>query len=110
MPRTRRAARTGGSVRIHADTHPVIHTRHGPLRPITARRPLTAFVILGQSLSFAGGRRIANNDGGPQHTAGAQIADSIAVPGAAAVAGTQPISARPELPPEQTKLGASEPS
>ena len=25
------------------------------------------------------------NDGGPQHTAGAQLADSIAVPGAAAV-------------------------
>src|SRR5215212_1180518 len=31
------------------------------------------------------GSTLRSNDGGPQHTAGAQFADSIAVPGAAAV-------------------------
>jgi ferredoxin len=37
------------------------------------------------AVALEGGSKLRSNDGGPQHSAGAQFADSIAVPGAAAV-------------------------
>ena len=55
----------------------------------TAKRPLLPNISSGHVRptcgSLEGGSTMMSNDGGPQHTAGAQFADSIAVPGVAAV-------------------------
>jgi hypothetical protein len=56
---------------------------------LTAKRPLLLNIRRRHDRptcgSLEGGSIMTSNDGGPQHSAGAQFADSIAVPGAAAV-------------------------
>jgi hypothetical protein len=61
----------GLGTRLWRSISGLLNTPSGPDRPT--------------AVPFEGGSTLSSNDGGPQHSAGAQFADSIAVPGAAAV-------------------------